>query len=219
MPPESSWVGLEPRIWIGNAHLAQQVDGAFHRFPAGHVFMHAKWLGNLIADHHHRIEMSHRVLKDHADRLAADVLHFRFAERHKVDTVDDGRASNNAGTTARQEANECPAGHGFARAALAHQTQHFALFELERQAIHCPDCTLRGLEIDGQVFELQQRRAHSRIPSFSPRPSASRLKPSARRTIAHPGKAVIHHAVVMKFWPSEIITPHSAVGGWTPSPR
>ena len=37
--------------------------------------------------------------------------------------------------------------------------------------------------------------------------------------MASPGKVVIHQAVKMKFCPSAIITPHSAVGGCTPRPR
>ena len=74
-------------------------------------------------------------------------------------------------------------------------------------------------ELDGQILDPKDRPAHSRTPSFSPSPSARKLKPSARNTIASPGKVVIHQAVVMKFWPSAIITPHSAVGGWTPRPR
>ena len=38
-------------------------------------------------------------------------------------------------------------------------------------------------------------------------------------TIAIPGKIEIHQAVPMKFLPSEISVPHSAVGGCAPRPR
>ena len=63
------------------------------------------------------------------------------------------------------------------------------------------------------------RRDHRRGRSRSARPSPSRLKPSPVTTMAMPGKTEIHQAVLMKFLPSAIRTPHSAAGGWAPRPR
>ena len=63
------------------------------------------------------------------------------------------------------------------------------------------------------------RRAHVRRCSRIAMPSPSRLKLVPVSTMARPGKIDIHQAVVMKFLPSAISTPHSAVGGCAPRPR
>ena len=138
---------------------------------------------------------------------------------HQIEPAEPDGAVRDPRAPARQEPDQRPAGQGLARAALADQPQHLALAKLEGDLVDRAQRAAGCGELDGQILDPKDRPAHSRTPSFSPSPSARKLKPSARNTIASPGKVVIHQAVVMKFWPSAIITPHSAVGGWTPRPR
>ena len=217
-------VRFQPCRRIGDADLAQQTGGVLERHGARHALVHAQGLGHLVADGHHRVQVGHRILKDHADLFAAYRLHPGLVERRQLDAVEADRAGDHAGIAAGQQVHQRPAGHGLARAALAYQPKHLAFVQSEGDVVNRAHNAGGRRELDRQAVDLEQRQAttragHSRMPSFSPSPSASRLKPSARSTMAHPGKAVIHHAVVMKFWPSEIITPHSAVGGCTPRPR
>lgn len=117
----------------------------------------------------------------------------------------------------RQQAHQPATGHGLARTAFAHQAEDFTFGQVERHPVHQRYVAPGVIGDDAQVLHLQQ--AHERSPSTCATPSASRLKPMARVTMARPGKVQIHQAVVMNAWPSATMVPHSAVGGCTPRPR
>ena len=156
---------------------------------------------------HDGVEMARRVLEDHADAVAAAGAHLGLRQCQEVPPakrtsppaiarVEDGRSLIRLRQTMR-----------LAGAALADEAEDLALGEIERDAV---DDAPPPRSIDSPRTD---RTRHSRAPSTSPRPSPRRLKPNARRTIATPGKAVIHQARVMKLCPSKTITPHSGVGG------
>ena len=117
--------------------------------------------------------------------------------------------------------------HALARPGLADEAQHLPRTELEIDAVDRDERAARRLEARRQPADGEQRiggilnggRDHRFTRKSSASPSPNRLKPSPVTTIATPGKIEIHQAVVMKFLPSAMSTPHSAAGGCAPSPR
>ena len=129
------------------------------------------------------------------------------------DAAADGRMS-------RQKLQDRPERQALAGAGFADEAQHLARRHLERHAV---DENVSA-DFDPQVLDGEERwrtghEVHPRRPTSAATLLPSRLNPIPANTIAMPGKTDIHHAVVMKFLPSAISTPHSAVGGCAPSPR
>src|SRR6185369_15490703 len=104
------------------------------------------------------------------------------------------------------------AGYGLAGTALADQPHDLALVDREGDAVDRAHGAGAGAELDGEILDIEQRHGQSFVPRSSAKPSASRLKPTARMMMARPGKKEIHQAWAMKFLPSAIMIPHSAVG-------
>src|SRR5260370_35987716 len=65
---------------MGNADLAEHGDGFAQGIWALFLRVHDEWLGHLPSDFEHRVQRGERVLEDHRDRLASDLLHLAFAE-------------------------------------------------------------------------------------------------------------------------------------------
>src|SRR5258708_26435567 len=129
------------------------------------------------------------------------------------------------------EAQERAQGDALARSGFAGQAQHLAWRHVESDAVHGLELMLAGPEDDTQIAHREQSlgfrrcglsrggRHQRRRRKISAMPSPTRLKPTPASTMAMPGKTEIHQAVLMKFLPSAMMTPHSAVGGWAPRPR
>ncbi len=94
---------LEPPVGIGNADEAQQLDGATVGGGPVHAAMLLQGFGDLPADRQHRVQRSHRLLKDHADVAAAHPAHLLFGEAHQVAAIKQHLA---AGDPAGRVGNE-----------------------------------------------------------------------------------------------------------------
>ena len=144
----------------------------------------ADHLGHLLADGLQGIEGRHRLLEDHADAGAAEVAHLPLAEGGDQLAVeaDGARADRPAG----QQLHDRQRGHGFARAALAHQPQ--ALARRDGEADVAQD--RHAADGEGEAVDLQQahRARLSLGSSQSRRPSPIRFSPSTVSTMARPGK-------------------------------
>ncbi len=73
-------IALEPALRIGNADLAQNLDGARAGGLAGQPAMQQQNLADLLLDRVQRIERGHRLLKDDGDVVAAHPPHVAFGE-------------------------------------------------------------------------------------------------------------------------------------------
>ena len=60
---------------FGDTHLAQQFDGPVIGLDAAHIHMQAQAFGQLPPDGENRVQRGHRLLKDHADLIAANRPH------------------------------------------------------------------------------------------------------------------------------------------------
>src|SRR4051812_19120523 len=102
-----------------------------------------------------------------------------------------------------------PARHGLAGAALADQAHDLSLAHREGDAIDRADDAATRAEFDRKILDFQERHGQSFAPRISANPSARKLNPTARNTMARPGKSEIHQAWAMKLLPSAIMMPHS----------
>ena len=75
MPPEN-WCGIvaRPQLRVRDADRAEQLDGAAPRLRLRDVGVRLDGLGDLVADAVHRVQAGERVLEDHRDVAAADLL-------------------------------------------------------------------------------------------------------------------------------------------------
>src|SRR4029077_1702379 len=113
-----------------------------------------------------------------------------------------------------------------ARPRFADNTDGLALGDGEIDLLHRRDDAAAGLELDGEVADVEQRDRGHRRPqvrrcgsTMSRNPSPSRLKQNTATIRARPGNSAIHHSPeTMKEAPSATMMPHSAVGGRTPRP-
>src|SRR5918992_737627 len=113
-----------------------------------------------------------------------------------------------------------------ARSGFAHETEHLARVDVERDLVH--DVDVFALELDTKTFDFQRARARHpgpRPPRSIPiaalaKPSPTRLVPIVSRPIAVTGSTTPHG------WPASspcrfslIMRPQSAAGGCRPKPR
>ena len=86
------------------------------------------------------------------------------------------------------------------------------------------DLAMRSVELDAQASMLSSGAdvtvtvpPRAGRPSDSPSPSSP--APTPNRTTTSPGRVAIHQALSSVLWPSAMIDPSSAFGGWAPRPR
>src|ERR1700731_4121624 len=174
--------------------------------------MHRQALSDLQSDRQYRVERGHWLLKNDGDVLAAHRrVQCALGQCQQVGPLPDNATTDRR--AARQQTEDGAQDQALAGAGFANQSHHLAGDHAEVDTIHRPDRS----EPDGELLHRQQ--VHVSRRSRVANPSPARLNPIPANTMATPGKIDIHHAVVMKFLPSAISTPHSAVGGCAPSPR
>src|SRR5437868_14543315 len=121
-----------------------------------------------------------------------------------------------------QDPHDRERGDGFARAALAHDSDHLALRDREADTIERLHDSFTGAELDREVLDSEEGRlghVRRRGSIRSRRPSPRRLKQKTAVMRASPGKRAIHHSPdTMNAAPSATMMPHSGVGGRTPRP-
>ncbi|MHC2236739.1 hypothetical protein ACVI8L_005078 [Bradyrhizobium diazoefficiens] len=75
---------VEARFRGGDADAIEQPDGLGLGRRPRHAAMLDQRFRNLEADGEHRIEARHRLLENHGNVVAADVLHARFGQREEI---------------------------------------------------------------------------------------------------------------------------------------
>ena len=215
-PGELVRVFIQPPRRVRDADQIHQLARPRLAPGAVQIRVGAQVLVNLQADRQHRVQRRHRFLKDHRDLAATHRAQIARRQGQQIAPLPDHLAA--CPGVQRQQTEDRAQRHAFARPGLAHQPHHLARHDAERHIVHRGDRPGSGGERRRQVAHVEGGD-HLRVLSTSASPSPRRLKPSPVTTMAMPGNTDIHHAVVMKFLPSAICTPHSGVGGWAPRPR
>ncbi len=173
--PSGEPVGVvaEPPLGVGDVHLLEEAHGALVSVCLGEPEVAADRLGDLRADGQRRVERRHRVLEDHRDLLAADVLERLVGHRGQLPVLEADRAGHHA-PGGLHETHDRERGDGLAAAGLAHDPEHRPLLDLERDAVDGVHLALAGLEVGAEVLDFEQRQL--RFPS-----SADRARRAGRR--------------------------------------
>src|SRR5258706_10764586 len=214
-------IGVEPRLRLRNADFVQQLDGPLAQRPAREAQVLAQHLADLEADAEHRIERGHRLLEDHRDLGAAQLLHLPPSNREEVAAaVKNPARRTNGRVLGRKEAHDGQRSDRLAAARLADQRHGAAHGYIEADAL---DRVQRGglvdAEANGKVADLEQ--IHFSLGSSASRiASVNRLNAvtsSAMKTVA---AVSCHHLPSRSSLPaSASMLPQETVSTPTPKPR
>ena len=125
MPPESSCGNCAgAALGVRHLHQVQRFDGSRKGLAPARLAVLAHRFGDLFADGQDRVERRQRLLEDHGDLIAAQILHLALVHGEKILAMDLDRAS--CDTPLRVEAAERQRGHRFAAAGFADDAERFA---------------------------------------------------------------------------------------------
>ncbi len=227
---------LQPPLGRRDTDVAEGVDGDRLGLGLVGLVVEADRLGQLVADREHGVEARHRLLEDHRDLPAADVVHLLLAQREQVGPREVDLARRDLPGRDVDQAHDRERGHALAAAGLADDGQAPAVRDLEAHAVDGLHEPVERVEPRPQVLDLEERAieclragavgclrvAHSLDlgSSASRRPSPMKLMPSTVSTMAMPGKNG-HHQLPWVMNSSEFDRTLPQVGwlGSTPKPR
>ena len=123
------------------------------RRPPAQPLMQPYRFGNLIADGEHRVQGTHRFLKDHRNGVAADLAHFSFTQSEQVASVENDLTGHPG--TQRGQAQDGQRRHRLPAAGFADETQGAAGFDAEGDPVDGPRLALREEKGGVQVAHLK----------------------------------------------------------------
>ena len=120
-------IGIHTRRRVDDADPLQQANGVGSRLRPPHAAVQAQGLGDLVANRVDRVERCHRLLKDHANTVAAQFAQRCIVLANKFLPVEADAAAGKR--VFRQQAHQRHRGDRFPAARLAHQAQGFATLQ------------------------------------------------------------------------------------------
>ncbi len=178
-----------------DADLIEQVERAPPALPARRPAACLDGIAHLLADAADRVQGRSRILEDKGDLVAARRVHaLRIGAEILAGEAD--RSAIDAAIS-RQQPNDAVGHHRLAGTALPDDPERFTWFDRQRNSVQRRDAAAPHVEADGEVFDLEQRRArahHRRVlTSITSRsPSPRRLKQSTVSVRAAPGNIASH---------------------------
>ena len=138
-------------LGVRDLDVGQQLD----RFRGSLLFVHAlmdhERLGDLPADGEDRVQARHRLLEDHGDLVAADLVHFVHGQLGQILTVEEDLAGVNIAVAVEQTENahgrDALAGTGF-----ADDAEHLARVKRIADAVDRLDRAALGCEESLQIL-------------------------------------------------------------------
>ena len=144
---------LHAALRLVDVDEAEHLDRAVPGLLAVAVGVEHDGLHELVTDGVGRVQAGHRVLKDDGNFVAADGLHDLFARADELLPVElDGAADDLAGR--RQNLHDAVGRDALARAGLAHNAEHLAALEIERNAVDGLDLARVREEGGAQVVDF-----------------------------------------------------------------
>ena len=166
-------------------------------------------LGDLPADRVDRVERGQRVLEDHRDGLAVDLLALRLRHLQQVEPAQQDLAGGDDGRRRVDEVHHRRGADALARSALAEDGEGLALVDRPADAVDRLDRSPLGGELDAEVLHLEKGcfcHDHSAAVWSRHRSTGSvamrsqlekRLSDIVTSMIARPGQKATHHAEPM----------------------
>ena len=182
---------LRAHLGRRQADALQQLDHPLLDRSAVAPLVDLHHLGELRANGAHGVERAARILRDQAHHCAADTVQPLLRPARNVRAVEPDDAAVDL-AVAGQQAEHGLRRRGLARSRFAHQGDHFARHDLERDAVdHTLVAIVRAVG-DGEVVDLEKGCcAHG---SVRPMALEMRSAESTTRTTTRPGAAVSHQA-------------------------
>ena len=197
-----------PALRVGNADAVEQLQ---HPAPGRHLVdtMDTHRLRDLPADWIDRVKRGQRVLEDHRDGLAVDLLPLRFRHPQEVLAAQQDLAGGDDGRRRVDEVHHRRGADALARSALAEDGEGLALVDRPADAVDRLDRAPLGGELDAEVLHLEKGcfcHDHSAAVWSRHRSTGSvamrsqlekRLSDIVTSMIARPGQKATHHAEPM----------------------
>ncbi len=142
---------------IGHLHQLQRLEGALHRRAMANFAMLAHGFGDLFANGQHWVECGQRLLEDHRDALAAQILDAMLIHGEQILAVDQDLAFGDAGRFG-QQTQQRQRRHGLAAAGFADDAQRLARPHRERHVGDDGVGAAVGADFDGQVVDRDHRQ-------------------------------------------------------------
>ena len=146
---------------VGDANHLQHFNGALFDvlFALAFAVMQSNDFIDLSTDAEHRVQAGHRLLEDHRNIVAAQVLHDRAGSfgniiGFAITQVQADLALNDLALGALQQLHQRKTGNGFAAAGFAHNAHSFAHRNFKRNTVHAFYHAGIGKEIGVQVIKF-----------------------------------------------------------------
>jgi hypothetical protein len=150
---------LEPLLGVRDADHVEQLDGALVGGVLGDVEVRTQGLAQLPADRVDRVQRRHRLLEDHRDLVAADLLHVLLFEVRQVALAQAELAGDPAGLG--QQAQHRHRRDGLAGPGLPDHGDDLAGLHVEPDALDGVHDAVLGLERHAEVRDRQDRSGHA----------------------------------------------------------
>ena len=134
-------------LGVRDLDIRQQLDGLRGCLLLVHALMDHERLGDLTADGKDRVQARHRLLEDHGDLIAADLVHFVHRQLAEFLAIEQDLAGIDVTVSVQQTENahgrDALAGAGFtdnAKDLACVQRIADAVDGLDRAALGCKEC-------------------------------------------------------------------------------
>src|SRR6202043_222828 len=158
---------VDAPFWRSNTDTSKHVDGLRPRLGLAGPGVNSQGLGDLMAYGEHRIERTHRLLKDHCDASSAYRAHPPGVARGKIDAIEHDRAVQ-TGEIVRQQTQDRKPGDGLAATAFADDSDAFSGCDVKVDSARRLPHALRSPEANAKSAHRHQRlrTAWRRRPRF-----------------------------------------------------
>ena len=140
-----------------DADLLEHLDDLGPGLDFAHSAMDEERLGDLGAGRHGRIETGHRLLEDHSELVAADLLHLALGGAHQIAVIELNCSTFDASGRRGQKPHDRLRGDALAASRFADEAHGLAFRNGEGDILDHPDEALIRVEPDIQAFDADER--------------------------------------------------------------
>ncbi len=156
-------------VRIANADFFEARDSALAGLALAYALVQPQGFHDLLADGHVGVEAGHRVLEDHRNIPAPNVLQRALGQLQQVAPPECRGAGLNGARRLRYQTEQAVTGNGFARAGFADNRRYLAGVDTEVDIVHrARDAVARG-ETDRKPLDVQH--CHRVSPARRARPA------------------------------------------------
>jgi len=160
IPPEKLvWVLTSALLGSWDPNAVEHLDGLLHPLLLGDLLVCADGLRDLHAHPVEGVEGGHRVLEDHADLGASDLLDLVVGHPEEVLALEQDLALDDRRPRAR-EPHDRQETHALAGAGLPHHAEGLPRFDRERDAVDGLNHPVFRWEAYFEVLDLEERNGH-----------------------------------------------------------